>query len=307
MDVHISKQSEVPLRQQLTEQIIYLIATGKLRSGDSLPSVRELARRLKIHHNTISEAYQDLVRRTWLLRHRGSRLVVAPRSSIKQVGAGSDLDDLINVTIRTAREVGYSLQDLRTRVRDRLLAEPPDHILVVEEDPGLREIMAEEIAQSLDWLVEGCSRADLARNRGLAIGAVVVAGEYALEELESLVPKDRPPVALRFCAADEHVKVVRKLLEPSLVAVVSVSESFLKTARSVLAPSLADRHSLRELHLPQETPDDLRAFDLVFCDSVVLGRFKLPKFLHYRLIDAKSLDYLASAIAHPPESLGLQK
>ena len=66
MPILISKESEVPLRQQLAEQIVFRIATGKLHPGESLPSVRELARRLKIHHNTVSEAYQDLIRRKWL-------------------------------------------------------------------------------------------------------------------------------------------------------------------------------------------------------------------------------------------------
>jgi DNA-binding transcriptional regulator YhcF (GntR family) len=187
MEIRISKQSGVPVRQQLAEQITFMIATGKVKSGDSLPSVRELARRLKVHHNTVSEAYQDLVRRTWLVRHRGKRLMVAPREMARRAEAALDLDDLINVTIRAAREFGYSLQELRVRVRGRLLAQPPDHILVVEEDRGLREIIAEEIRESLHWPVESCSRADLVQNPGLAIGAEVVTGQYAIHDVESLV------------------------------------------------------------------------------------------------------------------------
>src|SRR5260370_38599753 len=79
MEIQLSRESEVPLRRQLAEQIVFLIGVGKLRAGQRLPSVRELARRLKIHHNTVSEAYQALVRRTWLVRQRGSRLVVGSR------------------------------------------------------------------------------------------------------------------------------------------------------------------------------------------------------------------------------------
>src|ERR1039458_1002984 len=79
MDICISKESEFPLRQQLAEQIVFHIATGKLQPGQALPSVRELARRLKIHHNTVSEAYQDLIRRMWLGGRRGSRGAVPSR------------------------------------------------------------------------------------------------------------------------------------------------------------------------------------------------------------------------------------
>jgi DNA-binding transcriptional regulator YhcF (GntR family) len=64
MEIRISKESDVPVREQLAEQIVFQIATEKLKPGQMLPSVRELARRLGIHHNTVSHAYQDLVRRT---------------------------------------------------------------------------------------------------------------------------------------------------------------------------------------------------------------------------------------------------
>jgi len=73
MDIRIDNSSEVPIRHQLAEQIVFLIATNRLAAGEALPSVREMARRLKIHHNTVSDAYQDLVRRNWLARRRGSR------------------------------------------------------------------------------------------------------------------------------------------------------------------------------------------------------------------------------------------
>ncbi|HET7840848.1 MAG TPA: GntR family transcriptional regulator, partial [Terriglobia bacterium] len=228
MDIRIGKESDVPLRRQLAEQIVLLIATEKLKPAEALPSVRELARRLKIHHNTVSQAYQDLVRRNWLVRRRGAHLVVrAPQAAGQPPARAEDLDDLINPVIELARERGYSLQALRERVRTRLLAQPPDHILVVEEEPGLRRLLAEEIRGALGCAVEGCSRQDLASQPGLVIGAMVVTPRYALSDVKALVPKDRPPVSVAFCAADEHVGKIRKLRQPSVIAVVSVSQAFL--------------------------------------------------------------------------------
>ena len=46
LDIHIIKDSEVTIREQLVEQIVFLIATGKLVPGDELPSVGGLARNL---------------------------------------------------------------------------------------------------------------------------------------------------------------------------------------------------------------------------------------------------------------------
>ena len=296
MDIRISKESEVPLRQQLAEQIVLLIATEKLKPAEALPSVRELARRLMIHHNTVSQAYQDLVRRNWLVRRRGSHLVVRSPQALGRPAHEQDLDDLINAVIEVAREGGYSLQALRERVRERLLAQPPDHILAVEEEPGLCRLLKEEIRTALHCPVEGCSREDLARNRGWAIGALVVTPQYAVGDVKPLVPRDRPPVPVAFCGADEHVERIRKLAQPSVVAVVSVSQAFLTTARSLLASALGRRHTLAEFLLPLENARVLRAADVVFCDSLARRSVKVPNCIHYRLVAPASLEYLSSAV-----------
>src|SRR5262249_42712251 len=98
MKIHINKQSEVPVREQLREQIIYLLGTGKLLVGHTLPSVRELARRLKVHHNTVSHVYADLVREGWLITRRGSRVVAVQQagSASEDEGKPASLDDVID-------------------------------------------------------------------------------------------------------------------------------------------------------------------------------------------------------------------
>ena len=298
MDIRISKESEVPLRQQLAEQIVFCIATAKLEPGAALPSVRELARRLKIHHNTVSEAYQDLIRRNWLVGRRGSRVTVRALEEVALPGAPGGLDDLINTLIRVAREQGFSLQSVRERVRERLLAEPPDHILVVEADPGLRRLLREEIRAAINWPVEACSRAELAANAGLGIGALAVAAHYALPDVTPLLPKDRPPIPLAFTAADEHVELIRKRREPSVVAVVSVSEGFLQTASRVLATAAGRRHVLQQFLLPLPDPQALAAVDVVFADSIAAREIKHRHVVPYRLIAPASLTYLAGAL-HP--------
>jgi hypothetical protein len=203
---------------------------------------------------------------------------------------------LINQTINIARESGYTLQSLRERVRERLLAEPPDHILVVEQNEGLRELIREELRAQLPWPVEACSREELAANPGLAIGALAVAPQHAIRQVSPLFPRERPVVAARYSAADEHLKAIRALRGPSVVAVVSASRLFLEVARSVLAPALGSRHQLREILLPDETPAAARSADLVFCDSIAKKRIRLTRAIHYRLMMQESVDYIATSM-----------
>lgn len=77
---HIDPRSEVPLYQQLVDQVREGVARGWLRPGDRLPSVRELAVRLALNHNTVAKAYQELERDGLIetLRGRGT-FVASPK------------------------------------------------------------------------------------------------------------------------------------------------------------------------------------------------------------------------------------
>ena len=296
MQLRISKKSEIPIREQIAEQIIFRIATDELKPGQALPSVRELARRLKIHHNTVSHVYADLVRRTWLARKKGRRLIVSSQDEFTRVTRAQDLDAMINAVIPVAREGGHSLQELRQRVRERLLAQPPDHLLVIDDDPGLRQLLQEEIKKAVRWPLRGCSREELRMNRGLAVGALPVVAQHYLPEVVSLLPETRPAVSVTYCVADEHLRMIQNLREPSIIALVSVSEIFLKTAQGLLAPILESRHTLLEFIWPLKKASDIGAADLVFCDSITFERVKHPKRVLYHLIVPSALQYVATAM-----------
>ncbi|MDE6742361.1 MAG: GntR family transcriptional regulator [Lachnospiraceae bacterium] len=62
MDIIISNSSGVPIYEQIEEQIKSQIITGDLLEGDALPSMRVLAKELKISIITTKRAYEDLER-----------------------------------------------------------------------------------------------------------------------------------------------------------------------------------------------------------------------------------------------------
>jgi GntR family transcriptional regulator len=292
MQISLTKNSDVPLRQQIAEQIVFLITTGQLRAGQQLPSVRSLARRVKVHHNTVSEAYQDLVRRNWVTRQRGRRLVVGVHKGSSQQSPSS-LDELINESIQRAKQMGYSLQALTECVRNRLLAEPADHFLVVEEEPGLREVIRQEVQGKLGGTVKSCSPEHFSKEPELAFGAQVFAPNHIIEALKSRVPLSRPPISITYSGADQHLELIRSLKEPSIIAAVSVSESLLKTARSLFAPAMGRRHAFREFIISQSERIELRGVDLAFCDSVAMPTVSCRRKIHYRLVAPSCFEDLA--------------
>lgn len=64
--------SGVPIYRQIIDQIRYGIASGQLRLGEQLPTVRALAVELKINLNTVSKAYKELEIKEILSTQQGS-------------------------------------------------------------------------------------------------------------------------------------------------------------------------------------------------------------------------------------------
>lgn len=60
MVFHLNLASGVPIYLQLIEQVKHAIEAGVLRSGDQLPSVRQIAEELLINPNTVARAYREL-------------------------------------------------------------------------------------------------------------------------------------------------------------------------------------------------------------------------------------------------------
>lgn len=57
---HVNIRSSVSVYEQIENHVKFAIASGKLKHGDQLPSIKELGDRLGINFNTVAKAYRDL-------------------------------------------------------------------------------------------------------------------------------------------------------------------------------------------------------------------------------------------------------
>lgn len=81
--IRIEPSSPVPIYRQIIDQIRYQIATGALKEGDQVPSVRQLADKLAVNQNTILKVYNQLCAEKMLRVERGSgTFVTASRQTI---------------------------------------------------------------------------------------------------------------------------------------------------------------------------------------------------------------------------------
>lgn len=81
MDIIIRNTGDVPIYEQIVRQIKEHILRGELREGDALPSMRLLAKELRISVITTKRAYEDLERDGFLTTVPGKGCFVAPQNS----------------------------------------------------------------------------------------------------------------------------------------------------------------------------------------------------------------------------------
>lgn len=62
MFLKIDPRSSIPIYSQIIDQLKMQTASGRLRQGDRVPTVRELAAQLRVNPNTVAKAYRDLER-----------------------------------------------------------------------------------------------------------------------------------------------------------------------------------------------------------------------------------------------------
>jgi|OpeIllAssembly_1097287.scaffolds.fasta_scaffold171074_2 GntR family transcriptional regulator len=77
--IRVDPTLPVPIWSQIEESVRHLVASGRLRPGEVLPSVRDLARDQRINPNTVAKAYQRLVEAGVLETRRGEGTFVAER------------------------------------------------------------------------------------------------------------------------------------------------------------------------------------------------------------------------------------
>ena len=95
--------SSEPIYRQLVQHVRRRVASGQIRAGDELPSVRELAQQLAVHPMTISKAYSLLESQGLLERRRGLAMRVAPQHQRAQ-SAASRVELLRPALARAAAE-----------------------------------------------------------------------------------------------------------------------------------------------------------------------------------------------------------
>jgi GntR family transcriptional regulator len=277
MDIFVNRRGGVPVRDQLVTQLELKILGGELAQGQRLPSVRALARRLNVHHNTVSAAYQDLEAAGHVDLRRGSGVFV--RSGGPRALADADgLDQMIRLALHTAFAKGFGGAEIRAAVERWLAAALPDRVVVFDPVPEMAEIIVREIRMGLDVPAAGATFEDLARDPGLLSGALAVVLPYHEARASAMAPSAALEVVhLELAPGDRDA--IHALPAGSIVLVVSHASPVLPFA-SVFLRSLRGDDIHVEVRLLSATREWRRlaaAADLVLADVVAASAVRAAR------------------------------
>ncbi|HSB66156.1 MAG TPA: GntR family transcriptional regulator [Anaerolineales bacterium] len=116
MNIHLDKNSRVPIYDQIKEQVKGLIHAGQIKTGDQLPTIRELSVALSVNFNTVALAYRDLANEGVIVTERGRGTFVAstPGEQEMQLIRSDKLLNLVEALLRETDRLGYKRDEVKT-------------------------------------------------------------------------------------------------------------------------------------------------------------------------------------------------
>jgi GntR family transcriptional regulator len=113
MNLTIDAKSPLPVYQQVIQAIKLEVLSGGLRDGDPLPSIRDLAKLLKLNPNTVAKAYYALEQEGFSEGRSGSGSRVKAPPGRQDALRKAMLESEFRAFLEKAVSLGFSLEDVK--------------------------------------------------------------------------------------------------------------------------------------------------------------------------------------------------
>lgn len=116
----LDPKTGIPFYRQIIDQIKFGIASGNLKTGEQLPTVRSLAVDLKVNLNTIAKAYKELEIQNVLETHQGTGTFINEnkiRISAKE--RAQKLGEICNEFSSIAYSYGFTIDEIIDQLQNQ--------------------------------------------------------------------------------------------------------------------------------------------------------------------------------------------
>ena len=118
MKIIIKNKSELPIYEQIEQQMKSQILDGSVSEDEQLPSIRQLARDLKISVITTTRAYNDLVEEGFIVSVAGKGYFAAPRNNeLMKERMLYVMEDSLEKAVTSGRNAGLSDEEIIEALR----------------------------------------------------------------------------------------------------------------------------------------------------------------------------------------------
>lgn len=117
----IRAESGEPIYEQIVRQVKHAITTGALKTGEQLPTVRELASQLVINPNTVARAYRELERAGLLesTTGRGTFVKFSPPRLVREERRRR-LQPFLDQLMAEASVLNFSIEELKEQLEETI-------------------------------------------------------------------------------------------------------------------------------------------------------------------------------------------
>ncbi len=294
MKLWLSKNSEVPVRDQIVTQITIGIASGDLAIGDKLPSTNELSRRYEVHPNTVGAAYRSLVDSNLLEFRQGSGYYVC---DVPSESPAIRLESIIDRFFDQARSEGFSDLEIYERIEARRNARSGQRVLIVESDEGLGEILSHEISKALGSETAVVSFEKLAADQHFT-DSVLVAMFDEKPKIDPLLIDGNKCIYLKGSSVSTAMSRENRPDAGQSIAVVSGWDNFLTLAKIMLLAAKIEPGNL----IVRSTKDSgwksaIKKSGMVICDSLTAEKIgRIQNIRIFRVIADESIRSIKEAV-----------
>lgn len=159
--ISIDRNATLPVQQQLTDQLRFLIATGRYQIGARLPSTRSLAAQLDLSYHTVRAAYQKLESEGLIEGRSGSGYVVRERSGVSRSDLMEEGAAIVQDALRRLVGMGMGTDEIEYLVQEQLafVTSGHDERKLVFAAPAfeLADLCATQLSQALRQSVEAAA------------------------------------------------------------------------------------------------------------------------------------------------------
>ncbi len=114
----LDPKAGIPFYRQIIDQIKFGIASGNLKAGEQLPTVRALAVELKINLNTVTKAYKELEIQNILETQQGTGTFIGKTEiTIPTKEKSKKLQNICNEFLTIAFSYGFSIDEITTELQ----------------------------------------------------------------------------------------------------------------------------------------------------------------------------------------------